>query len=181
MKISGAVLISGLLAAAVQATPQGTTSAPAPTVSETPQQICLGKCNPGDVNCQAACITVPAPNQSMANDTHDCAAKCNQGSGSPADTQAYANCVQGCISSFFYSTGSAAPAGQTGLNSGSPASATGSAATGTVKGSNGASATGSSSTVSGSAAAKATGAANGLQVGTSFAGVAGIIAAIFAL
>jgi hypothetical protein len=151
MRISSSVVLSGLLAVAVQAVPQGSatssasatataaTSAPTPTVSPTPEQICLGKCNPGDVDCQAACIVVPAPNQSvslpairldvsntisqMANDTHDCAAKCNQGSGSPADTAQFAACVQGCITSHFFSAGNATPA---------PGTASGTAGSGTA-------------------------------------------------
>ncbi|KAI9784766.1 MAG: hypothetical protein M1839_001496 [Geoglossum umbratile] len=179
MKFSNTVLLSGLLAAAVQAVPQSsaTSSAPTPTISQTPQEICLGKCKPGDVDCQAACIVVPAPNQSMVNDTHDCAAKCNQGSGSPSDTEKFSACVQGCITSHFFS---ATPtAGSPGASGSASASATGSAsgtskATGTASGS-------ASKSGTASASAGATGAANSMQVGTSFAGIAGIMAAIFAL
>ncbi|KAI9866590.1 MAG: hypothetical protein M1813_001142 [Trichoglossum hirsutum] len=181
MKVSAAVIIAGFLAAAVQAVPQASdTAAPAPTHTQTPQEICLGKCKPGDVDCQAACIVVPAPNESMVNDTHDCAAKCNQGSGSPADTKAYSDCVQSCISSHFYSGSPATPKPASGSASAGSAAATGSA-TGTSKG---AVATGSSSgtaTDSASAKATATGAANSMQIGASFAGIAGIMAAIFAL
>jgi uncharacterized membrane protein len=66
MKVSAAVIIAGFLAAAVQAVPQASdTAAPAPTHTQTPQEICLGKCKPGDVDCQAACIVVPAPNESV--------------------------------------------------------------------------------------------------------------------
>ncbi|KAH0550921.1 hypothetical protein GP486_007717 [Trichoglossum hirsutum] len=185
MKVSSTVIITSLLAVAVQAVPQGsatsaaaTSAAPIPTHSPTPQEICLQKCNPGDVDCQAGCIVVPAPNQSMVIDTHDCAAKCNQGSGSPADTKAYSDCVQACISSHFYSSGGslATPKPASGSGNAGSAAAT---ATGTSKG---AVATGSgTATDTASAKSTSTGAANSVQIGTSFAGIAGIIAAIFAL
>ena len=72
------------------------------------------------------------PYSQMANDTHDCAAKCNQGSGSPSDTEKFAACVQGCITSHFFSAGTAPTAapgapGASGTAAGS-ASATGTAA-----------------------------------------------------
>ncbi|KAH0544205.1 hypothetical protein FGG08_001650 [Glutinoglossum americanum] len=189
MKVSGTVILSGLLAVAVQAVPQATetSAAPVPTHTPTPQEICLGKCSPSDVDCQAACITVPAPNQSMANETHDCAAKCNQGNGSPSDTEAYSNCVQGCISSYFYSTGGSAATAKpnaSGSASAGSAAATGTgtgAATGTGKGSVATGSNSGSASATGTESAKATGAANSMQVGASFAGVAGIMAAIFAL
>ncbi|KAI9765115.1 MAG: hypothetical protein M1840_007822 [Geoglossum simile] len=130
-------------------------------------------------------MVVPAPNESMANDTHDCAAKCNQGSGSPEDTDKYSACVQSCITSHFFSAGSApTPApnspGSSGTVAGSgSATATGTAGTGKATG------TPASGSATGSAAASgtagSTGAANSMQVGTSFAGIAGIMAAIFAL
>jgi hypothetical protein len=63
----------------------------------------------------------------MVNDTHDCAAKCNQGSGSPADTKAYSDCVQSCISSHFYSGSPATPKPASGSASAGSAAATGSA------------------------------------------------------
>ena len=42
----------------------------------------------------------------MANDTTKCVAECDQGDGSPADTKAFAECVNGCIGTHFMPTGS---------------------------------------------------------------------------
>lgn len=55
-----------------------------------------------DVCCKAQCYKVPCPNDAMANDTTACAAACPQGSGTPADTQKYAQCQQSCFSSLFF-------------------------------------------------------------------------------
>lgn len=48
----------------------------------------------------------------MVNKTTKCAADCEQGDGSPADTEAYARCQASCISSFFF-TGTATLPAQT--------------------------------------------------------------------
>ena len=42
----------------------------------------------------------------MANDTTKCVAECDQGDGSPADTKAFAECMDGCIDTHFMPTGS---------------------------------------------------------------------------
>ncbi|KAL2756371.1 hypothetical protein ACRALDRAFT_2027920 [Sodiomyces alcalophilus JCM 7366] len=70
---------------------------------------CLGACDSGDVVCQAACIAVPAPNASQAVDATNCAARCDQGDGSPADTEAYSRCVGQCVSQHFFSEGQGTP------------------------------------------------------------------------
>jgi len=121
----------------------------------------------------------------MANKTTECARGCPQGNGSPADTEAYGRCQLSCISSYFFTgtatlsatTGTAAASGSaTGTATGT---ATGSAASGS--GSASGSQTGSA-TRSGSAASTSTGgAANVYQLGTSAAGIIGLVMAAFAL
>lgn len=129
------VLLS--LAVGVFALPQeaSVTSAPptTSTVELTPQQTCLNTCDPSDVTCRAACLGVARPNSSQAVDTNECAAKCDQGDGSPSDTQKFSDCVQACIYSLFPSTqtvGGPAPASSAGseattTGTGSPAASSG--------------------------------------------------------
>lgn len=62
--------------------------------------------DPTDICCNAVCYNVPCPDAAMANDTTACAAACPQGSGTPADTAAYAKCQQSCYSSLFLGTAS---------------------------------------------------------------------------
>lgn len=107
------------------------TSAPATTSAPsnlTPQQSCAIACDPSDLACRAACVGVARPNASQAVETTECAARCDQGNGSPADTQKYSDCVQSCISSLFPSSQTVSLAnGAAGSNSNTnAASATGS-------------------------------------------------------
>lgn len=95
--------IAALSALAVLAAAQETV-APTPTLS--PQARCAQKCDAKDVCCFAECYKVPCPSDGMANDTTECVAECDQGSGSPADTKAFAECVNGCIGTHFMPTGS---------------------------------------------------------------------------
>jgi hypothetical protein len=111
------------------------TSAPASAASAalTPQVSCALACDPADVTCQASCMGIARPNSSQAVETNECAAKCDQGDGSPAATEKFSQCVQSCIASFFPSSQTVAvPAvGSAGASqSGAPsagASATGAA------------------------------------------------------
>jgi len=179
------VLLTALLALGTHAMPQNndatsTTTATVsqvatPTISLTPQQTCLQKCNAGDVNCQAACVGVPYPNDQQMVDVTSCVAACDQGDGSPEATDRYAACSQKCITSIILSpsTPAAGGAGQSAAsNTASATGASGSAA------SRASSATGSAT----SAAASATGnAANSIQKGAAVAGLAGAVMAMFAL
>ncbi|ROT36816.1 hypothetical protein SODALDRAFT_335016 [Sodiomyces alkalinus F11] len=70
---------------------------------------CLSECDAADVTCQAACVAVPAPNASQVVALNNCAAECDQGSGSPADTEAYAQCVSMCVTEHFFSDGVVTP------------------------------------------------------------------------
>ncbi|KAI9883663.1 MAG: hypothetical protein M1823_004573 [Watsoniomyces obsoletus] len=166
------------------------------TAPLTPQQTCLARCNTGDVTCQAACGNVPSPNENAANQTTQCAANCKQGNGSPEDTDAYSRCVQSCISSLFFSSnsgvGTIMPSGTgttmsamatgtatTRAASASGSSATGSSASGSSSGT--ASRSGSGTATGAAATASSTGAAGKLQLGSSLAGAAGLLAAVIAL
>lgn len=64
---------------------------------------CLNKCEAGDVDCQAHCITVPSPDASAVNATTECSANCVQGDGSEAETAAYASCLQDCVEKYYFS------------------------------------------------------------------------------
>jgi len=196
MKFFTALAFSGLVAL-VAAIPQSSSTTDVASSTSTaplsPTASCIAACQ-NDINCQAGCVGVPAPNASMVNSTTECAAKCPQGSGSPADTEAYAKCQQGCISSLFFSaTGTAASgAAETGASSAtgnteasttdssSGSSQTGSSSGGTATSGSGSS---SSSTASGSAASTShTGAASSnIQMGASAAGLMGIMLAALAL
>ncbi|KAG6037883.1 hypothetical protein E4U40_002095 [Claviceps sp. LM458 group G5] len=105
-------VVSGLAAVVSAQTPVSADPATASAAA------CLKKCAVGDVNCQSHCITVPSPNEQQVNDTTKCAAACPQGSGSPEETQKYADCVQGCISKHYFDKSGGTPQ-PTGGNSGS--------------------------------------------------------------
>lgn len=162
MKYSAALLA---LAAGVFALPQESgssiTSAPVASASLTPQVSCALSCDPADVTCQAACLGIARPNSSQAVETNECAAKCDQGDGSPSATEKYAKCQQDCFASLFPSTQTIAPfapgaassagasAGASATGSSSGAASTGAAASGSPSGSGSPAAT-SSGAVSGS-------------------------------
>lgn len=164
------------------------TSAPATTgtVELTPQQTCLATCDDSDVTCRAACLGVARPNSSQAVETNECAAKCDQGDGSPEQSQKFSDCVQACIYSLFPSTqtvggpavassaagteasatGSTDPANSTGSPSGTGSEATGTDASGSPTGTG--------------AQASGTGAANANKAHLAGYGLAGLLA-VFAL
>jgi hypothetical protein len=170
------ILVFSALVAIVSAIPQETASAT--VVSFTPEVSCAAKCPAEDICCKAQCVHVPCPNEAMANRTTECARNCVQGNGSQADTEAYGRCQFDCISSYFF-TGTATLPAATGTAAGS-GSATLSAASGSGSGSGSqtASATGSGT----AATTKASGAANvQYQLGSTAAGIIGLIMAAFAL
>lgn len=111
------------------------------------------------INTNTLFSQVPSPNEDQANQTTDCATKCPQGSGSPADTEAFANCVQGCISKYFYNTADGTPqSGSSGSGSSASGSEGGAPATATQSGagSSQTSGSGSASTTGGSGSSGAT-------------------------
>jgi len=176
MKYSTVILA---LAAGVFAVPQASItpapSAPIPS-GVAPAVSCALACTPGDVMCQAACLGNARPNASQVIDTNNCAAKCDQGNGSPAAATAYAKCVDGCINSLF-------PSSQTAFAPGAAqgASSVKAGASGTTAASAGPTASGSQANASGSGAtAQSTGAADINSARFAGAGLAGLLA-IFAL
>lgn len=182
MKYSAVLLALAVGAFAMPQEASQVTSAPAvtQTPSLTPQQSCAVACDPADVTCQAACLGIARPNSSQAVATNECAAKCDQGSGSPEDTQKFSDCVQSCIASLFPSSqtvgvpgaASNAPASGTGAGASNSAAPTGSAASGSG-------ATGTP-TGTGAPSSESTGAASANTLQVAGAGLAGLFA-IFAL
>lgn len=118
MKYSAVLLFAiGAFALPQDASVTSAPASPAPVPSGlSPSVSCALACDAGDVDCQAACLGNARPNASQAIDTNKCAAKCDQGDGSKADSEAYAKCVDGCINSLFpssqtaFAPGAAAPA-----------------------------------------------------------------------
>lgn len=90
------------LAAAQSST---TNDASSTTTSLSPTQTCLNACAAGDVNCQAKCLGLPYPDGAQTNATTSCEAGCPQGNGTEAETQAYASCLNACVSSYYYASG----------------------------------------------------------------------------
>ncbi|PGH07210.1 hypothetical protein AJ79_06314 [Helicocarpus griseus UAMH5409] len=171
--------LAGLLASA-SALPQETK---APTPSLSPEAKCAAEqCSVEDICCKAKCYNVPCPSEGMANETTECAMKCPQGSGTPQDTINYAKCQTDCINSHFFKGSSVIPQP---TETGNAPSKTGDA-TGT-----GAAATGSAATASGSPTGSeesstpspSTGAAaiSNAQLGSSAAGIVGLLMAALAL
>lgn len=205
------IFVAGAMAAiaTAQTTADVPTNVPttvaSPTFSLSPEQssqlACVEACSPGDVDCQSHCVPVPSPNDAQANATVECAAKCNQGDGSEADTLAYGECVQGCIKTHYYEenkgtpnqtggSGSGSGSGSSGTKTGSSSSATGSSSSdsnddssdGDDDDSSDATGTGSSSgTSTGSSASATSTNAAAVPVAVSGASLVGLIAAVLAL
>ncbi|KAI0838981.1 hypothetical protein F5Y06DRAFT_36681 [Hypoxylon sp. FL0890] len=77
---------------------------PAQTSAQAAIIQCINACAADDVDCQAKCIAVPSPDTANVNKTTECVAACPQGNGTAADNQNYANCVDGCIAQYYYTT-----------------------------------------------------------------------------
>jgi hypothetical protein len=178
MKYSAVLLALAVGAFAMPQEASQITSAPSAsqTPNLTPQVSCALACDPADVTCQAACLGAARPNSSQAVATNECAAKCDQGDGTPEATDKFSQCVQSCIASLF-------PSSQT-VNIPGGASGTGAAATGsnapTGSAASGSSRPTGSSTESGANPAESTGAAASNNIQAVGAGLAGLLA-IFAL
>ncbi|KAF2846830.1 hypothetical protein T440DRAFT_540611 [Plenodomus tracheiphilus IPT5] len=179
MKYS-AVLLFAIGAFAI---PQDATVTSAPAAAAIPSGLsapvsCALACEAGDVTCQAACLGNARPNASQAIATNECAAKCDQGDGSTAASQAFARCVDACINSLFPSSQTANIPGAAG---GAASSAASAAASATRSALSTASAGASAASGSGSGASpQSTGAADMNSARIAGAGLAGLFA-IFAL
>jgi len=168
MKYAAVVLAFATGAFAV---PQAASVTPAPSASATPGLLpsvsCVLACPAGDVTCQAACVGNARPNASQAIATNECAAKCDQGNGSPEASAAYAKCVSNCINSLF-------PSSQTAFGPGG-AAASSAAASGSNAANPTAQQTGSA-TGTAAAGATHTGAADINSARLAGAGLAGLLA-----
>ncbi|KAF2634941.1 hypothetical protein P280DRAFT_554170 [Massarina eburnea CBS 473.64] len=179
-------IVLAAFAAGALAVPQqsGTiTSAPAAaSVTLGPQLSCVATCKAGDVTCQAACLGIARPNESQVIDTNECAAKCDQGDGSPEATNKYAECQQNCFYSKFPSSQTAFGAGNAVASSAASAGASVTDSAGSIIASRtSALASGASGSASGTAAhASGSAGANTKAVKLVGAGLAGFMA-IFAL
>ncbi|KAK5663253.1 hypothetical protein OQA88_3680 [Cercophora sp. LCS_1] len=96
------------ISASAQSSAAAATTTAAAAAPQNSQQAaivaCLEACKEGDVDCQSKCIAVPNPNEDDANATNNCVAECPQGKGTVEDNVAYANCVDGCIAKYYYTT-----------------------------------------------------------------------------
>jgi len=170
MKFSTAIISAALVAFAAAQTTTSTTEIP-----KTSQAICLEACDESDVNCRAACLGVPRPNEEDIAATEKCARACDQGNGTPEDIDAYGQCLLTCYDTHFLptSTGGAAPTGTgTGGAGGSDDDNEDGDSTDEENGSGG----------NGTAPiTNDEGAASSITVGTSVVGMVAIIAAALAL
>jgi len=133
-----AALASASLVARVDSSSTISSTPTTTILSLSPTATCLAACKPGDVNCEAACVGAAHPNSSQASETNDCAAKCPQGNGTLSESNAYAQCLQACISSYYPTSQTVAAAG------GASGSVTANSATATGTGATGSAATGAS-------------------------------------
>ncbi|CAG7960056.1 unnamed protein product [Penicillium nalgiovense] len=182
--------LSALLAVAAAA---DTTTANASIITSTPEVECAKSSK--DICCTASCYHVPCPSDEQANDTNKCVAACPQGTGSPADTQKYAECERSCYSSHFWGgNGSGATAthsttstgtGSTANQTNSDSSSTGSKASGdndsNDNSDNDASSSSGTATSSSGSSQETTNAAANVKLGVSAAGLFGLVVAAFAL
>lgn len=147
------------------------------STSLSPTASCIAACDVGDVDCQAKCVGVAHPNSAQANQTTECAAKCNQGDGSPKAVQEYADCQQACINSYFPIGSNIA--GATGTGAKNPASAS---ATATGKGARETGASATATNTSSGARSSSTGAANSnYGYSASLVGLGGLFMGLLAL
>lgn len=201
------VALLGLAAAQSESSNSASTTSSAPAPGST--AACLADCAVGDVNCQAVCVNVPAPNESQIDATNQCSRnECTQGDSGPEDTKKYGECLASCAQDFYYTSGTTptgvATAGASATGASTPADSTAGSTTGTgssaestesssQSGSSRSSAASSAassgasaaSSASSSAAAEATGAAAALSLSTEMltlsGGAVGLLVAALAL
>jgi hypothetical protein len=120
MRFTSAIAAGAL---AVAASAQKTTgSDPTQTFAIDPVQssilACVDTCDPTDIGCLAACNPVPNPNEDQVADTHDCIADCDQGDGTEAQTEIYAQCLAKCVKENYYDADKGTPNSGAGGGSG---------------------------------------------------------------
>ncbi|GAB7333120.1 hypothetical protein MBLNU13_g04791t1 [Cladosporium sp. NU13] len=201
------VALLGLAAAQSESSNSASSTSSAPAPGST--AACLADCAVGDVDCQAVCVNVPAPNESQIDATLQCSRnECTQGDSGPEDTKKYGECLASCAQDFYYTSGTTptgvATAGASATGASTPADSTAGSTTGTGSaaestessshsGSSHSSAASSAassgasaaSSASSSAAAEATGAAAALSLSTEMltlsGGAVGLLVAALAL
>ncbi|PTU23429.1 hypothetical protein P175DRAFT_0508109 [Aspergillus ochraceoroseus IBT 24754] len=102
MKLNIIALTSLLALVVAEDASSTTTAAATATTSLSPEASCAANCGAADRCCRALCFRVPCPSEQQANDTVSCVAACPQGNGSPADTEAYAQCQASCYSTHYF-------------------------------------------------------------------------------
>ncbi|OJD22494.1 hypothetical protein ACJ73_06160 [Blastomyces percursus] len=163
MKVSTLFALAGLLASA-SALPQETTATLSPAAK------CAIGCG-SSICCKAKCYSVPCPSEEMAKKTTQCAMNCPQGSGTPDDIVVYADCQTKCINANFFDGTTVIP---------NPTKTGAVSPTGTD--SEDAKATGTGSPTGDSTPSPSVGAAAiNAQLGSSAAGIVGILMAALAL
>jgi hypothetical protein len=93
---------------------------------------CIAACDVGDVNCQAVCVNVPAPNESQILATNECSRDCSQGDSGAEDTKKYGECLASCASQYYYVSGSTPTGVATAQSSATGASTPVSGSAGTI-------------------------------------------------
>ena len=124
------------LAAAQSETSNSAASGTSSSAAAGSTEACLADCAVGDVNCQAVCVNVPAPNASQIEATNECSRnECTQGDSGPEDTKKYGECLASCAQDFYYTSGTTptgvATAGASATDSSTPADTTAGSTTGT--------------------------------------------------
>lgn len=142
------VALLGLAVAQSDTTTSAASSTNSAADSTSSVASCIAACEVGDVDCQAVCVNVPAPNESQILATNECSRnECTQGDSGAEDTKKYGECLASCASQYYYVSGSTPTGVVTAASSatGASAPANGSAGTTTVASSSGSSSqTGSS-------------------------------------
>lgn len=160
------------LASALSAVAVATTSA-SPTYSLDPAQssiiACLDKCGEADVDCKARCNPVPNPSETQVIQLDKCVGNCDQGKGTDADAQKYAECRASCISQYYYNSSDGTPratgaaGGSNGNNGNTDAKATGTDSASGAGSTGGSDSSNASGSASGSQSGSASGTAGGAQ------------------
>jgi len=118
------VALLGLAAAQSETSNSNSASSTSSSAAAGSTEACLADCAVGDVDCQAVCVNVPAPNASQIEATNQCSVnECTQGDSGPEDTKKYGECLQSCANDFYYTSG-ATPTGVATVNTAATASST---------------------------------------------------------
>jgi hypothetical protein len=190
MRVTSIVLAAGLALFANAQTAGNTAPSPTQDAASAAQSSaqaevlrCLNSCKPEDVNCRAACISVPSPSDQQANATVNCVAACPIGKGTEADNNAFTKCTTDCVNNNYYDPSAGTPQPTGGSSSGN-GNSNGDDSNGDSTGNADATGTGGSEgtqTSDGPSPSQSTGGAALLGASSGVVGVLGFVAAIMAL